>query len=65
MKKYIIELEPGIWLAPWDGDPGRTHNIKSAKNFTSKIKARKALFQIKKDYPYRNFLNSCVRLVNI
>lgn len=22
--RYLVELEPGVWLAPWSGDPGRT-----------------------------------------
>ena len=29
-KKYIIELEAGLYLAPWGGDPGRTHKIDSS-----------------------------------
>lgn len=21
--RYIVELEDGVWIAPWSGDPGR------------------------------------------
>lgn len=32
--RYAIELEPGCWLATWDGDPGRTTVFENAKVFT-------------------------------
>ena len=36
MIRYIVELEPGVWLAPWDGDPGRTLKRKNAQEFGKK-----------------------------
>lgn len=40
---WIVELEPGCWLAPWDGDPGRTLVKDCAKVFPSKKAAEDAL----------------------
>ena len=37
---YIVELEPGCWLAPWKGDPGRTLVIHSAKVFATERAAQ-------------------------
>lgn len=64
-RKYVAELENGVWLAPWDGDPGRTKDIKNAKWFTYKANAQKALLKAKKDYPQRKYKHGCVRLVNV
>ena len=30
---YIVELETGVWMAPWPGDPGRVCNIEYAETF--------------------------------
>jgi hypothetical protein len=40
---YIVELEENVWLADWEGDPGRTIKIDNAKKFGSRKKANKAL----------------------
>jgi hypothetical protein len=40
---YIVRLETGVWLAPWDGDPGRTLVESSAKVFPDAALAYKAL----------------------
>ncbi len=40
---YIVELQPGCWLAPWSGDPGRTLVRASAKTFDSESAARRAI----------------------
>jgi hypothetical protein len=39
----IVEIQPGCWLAPWTGDPGRTLVRKSAKVFPSEWAARCAI----------------------
>lgn len=36
---YIVELEPGVWLAEWSGDPGRTLERASAKVYPSEVAA--------------------------
>jgi hypothetical protein len=41
--EWIIELEPGVWIAPWSGDPGRTLVQGSAKRFQTHDDAKKAL----------------------
>ena len=53
---YIVEIEEGVWLAPWEGDPGRTLDKENAKTFTSRFKANKALgkareFEFRGSYP--------------
>jgi hypothetical protein len=49
---YIVQLEPDVWLAPWDGDPGRTEAIENAKRFPSRKAAEKALDDAR---TYRSF----------
>lgn len=55
--KWIIELESGCWLAPWDGDPGRTLVKASAKQFRSRDTAVKSLMAAMK---HREFTNPSV-----
>ena len=33
--RWIVELEPGTWTAPWSGDPGRTCSCKNANHHHS------------------------------
>lgn len=40
---YIVEIQPGCWLAPWKGDPGRTLVLESARVFTTRRGAAIAL----------------------
>jgi hypothetical protein len=54
-QKYIAELEKGVWIAPWDGDPGRTVVKRNAATFTQKLQAWRA---IKKAREYRPFINA-------
>ena len=54
---YIVEIESGVWLAPWDGDPGRTLVRDSAKRFRLASFAFKALNKARE---YRNFENAKV-----
>ena len=51
--RYIVELDPGCWLADWEGDPGRTVVRKSAKKFPTKIAAALALLEARhfKEFP--------------
>jgi hypothetical protein len=41
--RFTVQLEPGVWLAPWDGDPGRTLVRDNAKKFLSEGEAARAL----------------------
>ncbi len=55
MKKYIVELEPGTWIAPWDGDPGRTLVHSSATRYKRRQDAKAAITRARK---YRKFVNA-------
>lgn len=54
----IVELEKGVWLAAWQGDPGRTLDIRSAKNFKTYKAAEFALMGARN---YRPFANAKIR----
>ena len=53
--KYIVELEKGVWIAGWRGDPGRTLAIQRAKRFASQRSAANALGRARR---YRPFLDA-------
>lgn len=55
--KYIVELEPHVFLAPWKGDPGRTLVERQAKRYPSVSSATFALAHARK---YRNFPDAAV-----
>ena len=52
MECWIIELEPGVWIAQWNGDPGRTLVLSNAKRFRSFESAALALSKARR---YRTF----------
>jgi len=54
---YIVELEKGVWLSPWEGDFGRTLVKESAREFKSKAQAFRAIESALK---YRDFQNPIV-----
>lgn len=56
--KYIVELEQGVWIAKWDGDPGRTVVKDYAKVFTDKKKAKIALEKCRE---YRLFTDAIIK----
>lgn len=49
---YIVELEKGVWLADWEGDPGRTLNKENAKQYKRKNWAKHGLKMARN---YRSF----------
>lgn len=49
---YILELEPGVFKAPWQGDPGRTLVSASAQRFATIHGARCALGHARKFRPF-------------
>jgi hypothetical protein len=49
---WIVELEAGCWIAPWEGGPGRTLSMAAAKRFITQHKAEMALKRARK---YRDF----------
>lgn len=52
---WTVEVEPGVWLAPWEGDPGRTLVRQSAKKFISRDAAITALAAARE---YRMFIQA-------
>lgn len=40
---WVVEIEPGCWLAPWEGDPGRTLLLANVKRYKSAREANCAL----------------------
>jgi hypothetical protein len=50
--RYIVELEPGVWIAPWTGDPGRTLVEKNARKYSRRQDAKGALTQARKFRPF-------------
>jgi len=52
-KYFIIELEPGVYAAPWLGDPGRTIRKINAKRFPAKGSAETSLNHIKQNHANR------------
>lgn len=51
---FVIELEPGVWRALWDGDPGRTSFIRNAKIYRTEQGAKVAL-GMARNPPFRTF----------
>ena len=51
-KEWVVELEPGVWIAPINGDPGRTLIKASATRFASQYKAELALQRARKSRPF-------------
>ncbi len=57
---YIVELEPGVYLAPWPGDPGRTLVYEEAKRYSTRRGAAIALGKARK---FRDFENAAIKEV--
>lgn len=55
---WIVELEEGVWIAPWSGDPGRCLVKDHAQKFRSERGARHALALARH---YRPFINAVIR----
>jgi hypothetical protein len=51
---YIVELEKGVWIAPWTGDPGRTLVIENARIFPDRKIAKRYLKKAQKMRPFKN-----------
>ncbi len=49
-----VQLEAGVWIADWEGDPGRTLAEENAKKFASITEAQTALTESRKYRPFKN-----------
>jgi hypothetical protein len=47
-----VELEPGVWLADGEGDPGRTLREENAAEFKTRLDAAKALNKAREYRPF-------------
>ena len=54
-KKYVVELEKKVWIAPISGDPGRTVVLRNARQYKTMPAAKAALTRARK---YRLFQNA-------
>ena len=52
-KKFIVELEPGVYLAAHSGDPGRTIERSNAKRYRMRLQAENALLDARQYRPFR------------
>ena len=52
LTSWTVELEPGVWVARCDGDPGRTLRSQNAKQFVSCRAAARALAAARKYRPF-------------
>ena len=57
MADWIVQIEPGVWLAAIEGDPGRTLVRDNAQPFKSMVAASRALTAARK---YRPFVNASI-----
>ena len=51
---FIVQLEAGVWLAGWKGDPGRTFEIENAQRFSSRARAEMALAKVRELHEFPN-----------
>jgi len=49
---YIVQLEKGVWLAPWSGYPGRTLQEKYAVEYEKVSTAKAALTKARQYRPF-------------
>lgn len=52
---WIVELQPSVrmWIAPWQGDPGRTCVESSARRFLTESAAKSALTRARRYSPFK------------
>lgn len=49
---FVVELEPGVFLAPVEGDPGRTLLIHNATIFRTISSAKRLMLQAQAQRPF-------------
>jgi len=63
MNRWVVEIQPSCWLAPWTGDPGRTCLISNAKLFNTRPAAEKALQRAREYSPFTKAETYPVRVI--
>lgn len=61
MKRWIVELEDSVYVADWDGDPGRTTKRANAKVFNIRQDAINAVTDARS---YRRFEDATLITLN-
>lgn len=51
---FIVELQTGMWIAPWSGDPGRTLVKKTAQKYKTERGAKIALKCARRYSPFKD-----------
>lgn len=49
---FIVQLEPGVWLADGEGDPPRTLDRQQAEPYATPASAGRALLHARKFRPF-------------
>ena len=57
---YVVELQKGVWIAPWNGDPGRTLKLENAQKYKRKNRAKHGLRMARQ---YRPFLKAKIKCI--
>jgi hypothetical protein len=57
---FFVQLEDGVFMAGWDGDPGRTLDFNVAKEYAT---IAEAIDAIKRARQYRPFPNA--RIIHV
>lgn len=52
--RYVVLLERGVWLAPWEGDPGRTTQKENAMRYATSREALDALTRAREFRPFHS-----------
>jgi len=51
-KTYVVELEEGVWISGWTGDPGRTLDRANARRYATPKGARIGLAHARRIRPF-------------
>lgn len=51
--RWSVEIEPGVWLAPWSGDPGRTLVAGHARLYATEREAMAGLAAARRYRPFK------------
>lgn len=58
--EWLAKLSEGCWLAPWEGDPGRTIVEDNAQRYKTEGAAKAALTRARKRHTFRKIKGQAV-----
>jgi hypothetical protein len=53
-KQWVVELQDGLWLSTWRGDPGRSLVVTSAQGYKTERGAKIALGKARRWSPFKD-----------